>query len=203
MSRISIRGLAMGVAGATALAGLAMSVDAFAAESPLGGPDRAADPQSNAAAAPPLAVQERREVQSRQARSAAATAEAAALAKHRREVAARRARARASRAQTQRLLADPRLAGRVLAERRGWGNEQFRCLNSLWTRESDWRTTARNSSSGAYGIPQALPASKLASAGADWRHNPLTQIRWGLGYIDSRYGTPCSAWRTFQTRGWY
>lgn len=86
----------------------------------------------------------------------------------------------------------------------GWdATTQFSCLVNLWTRESSWRYTATNSSSGAYGIPQALPGSKMASAGADWRTNAVTQIDWGLGYITSRYGTPCSAWQHSQDTGWY
>jgi hypothetical protein len=76
----------------------------------------------------------------------------------------------------------------------GWGDDQFGCLVSLWTQESGWRANALNSSSGAYGIPQALPASKLAAAGADWRTNARTQVNWGLAYIKSSYGTPCGAW---------
>ncbi|WIB27482.1 lytic transglycosylase domain-containing protein [Curtobacterium sp. MCSS17_015] len=76
----------------------------------------------------------------------------------------------------------------------GWGDDQFGCLVSLWTQESGWRANALNSSSGAYGIPQALPASKLAAAGADWRTNAETQIDWGLAYIQDRYGSPCGAW---------
>ncbi|WIB36887.1 MULTISPECIES: hypothetical protein [unclassified Curtobacterium] len=76
----------------------------------------------------------------------------------------------------------------------GWGDDQFGCLVSLWTQESGWRANALNASSGAYGIPQALPASKLAAAGADWRTNAATQIDWGLAYIADRYGSPCGAW---------
>ncbi|MFZ6990824.1 coiled-coil domain-containing protein [Curtobacterium sp. RRHDQ66] len=76
----------------------------------------------------------------------------------------------------------------------GWGDDQYGCLVSLWTQESGWRANALNSSSGAYGIPQALPASKLGAAGADWRTNQNTQINWGLAYIKSSYGTPCGAW---------
>ncbi len=80
---------------------------------------------------------------------------------------------------------------------------QFACLNALWTRESNWRWWARNRRSGAYGIPQAYPAWKMARAGADWRTNPATQIRWGLGYIHGRYGTACAAWRHERIHGWY
>lgn len=90
-----------------------------------------------------------------------------------------------------------------LAAARGWGDDQFACLYQLWKRESGWRVNAENKSSGAYGIPQALPGSKMASAGADWRTNPATQITWGLNYIANRYGTPCGAWGSFQAKGWY
>jgi hypothetical protein len=86
---------------------------------------------------------------------------------------------------------------------RGWGEDQYSCLVSLWKKESGWRVNAQNRSSGAYGIPQALPGSKMASAGADWATNPATQIAWGLGYITSRYSTPCGAWASSQSRGWY
>lgn len=98
---------------------------------------------------------------------------------------------------------DPRAIGRQLAAARGWGADQFQCLDSLWTRESNWSVTADNPTSSAYGIPQALPGSKMASAGADWATNPATQITWGLGYIADRYGTPCGAWGHSQSVGWY
>ncbi|WP_439694258.1 coiled-coil domain-containing protein [Curtobacterium sp. SP.BCo] len=76
----------------------------------------------------------------------------------------------------------------------GWGSDQFSCLVSLWTQESGWRANALNASSGAYGIPQSLPADKMAVAGADWRTNAATQINWGLAYIHDAYGSPCGAW---------
>ena len=86
---------------------------------------------------------------------------------------------------------------------RGWGDDQFACLVALWNKESGWRVNAYNASSGAYGIPQSLPGSKMASAGADWETNPATQITWGLGYIGGRYGSPCGAWDHSQRVGWY
>jgi hypothetical protein len=86
---------------------------------------------------------------------------------------------------------------------RGWSDEQFSCLVALWNKESGWRVNAYNRSSGAYGIPQALPGSKMGSAGADWETNAATQISWGLGYIGARYGTPCGAWAHSQSTGWY
>lgn len=82
------------------------------------------------------------------------------------------------------------------------GGEQFNCLYTLWAKESGWRWNAGNSS-GAYGIPQALPGSKMASAGEDWETNYETQIRWGLGYIEGRYGTPCDALNHSENVGWY
>lgn len=74
---------------------------------------------------------------------------------------------------------------------------------SLWNQESGWNYTATNQTSGAYGIPQALPASKMASAGADWRTNPATQIKWGIEYIAQRYGSPANAWAHEQANNWY
>ncbi|WP_202107051.1 lytic transglycosylase domain-containing protein [Agromyces sp. MMS17-SY077] len=85
----------------------------------------------------------------------------------------------------------------------GWGDDQFGCIVELWNHESGWNANAYNASSGAGGIPQALPASKMASAGADWATNPATQIRWGLGYVQGRYGSPCNAWNSFSANGWY
>ncbi|WP_058628333.1 lytic transglycosylase domain-containing protein [Microbacterium testaceum] len=85
----------------------------------------------------------------------------------------------------------------------GWGDDQFSCLVSLWNRESGWRADALNPWSGAYGIPQALPGEKMASAGPDWRTNAATQIAWGLSYISARYGTPCGAWGHSEQTGWY
>lgn len=98
---------------------------------------------------------------------------------------------------------DPRSIARPLVEGYGWGDDQFRCLVALWDRESRWNPYALNSSSGAYGIPQSLPGNKMASAGADWQTNPATQIKWGLGYISGRYGSPCNAWGHSEAVGWY
>lgn len=85
----------------------------------------------------------------------------------------------------------------------GWSDDQYSCLVSLWNKESGWNYRASNSSSGAYGIPQALPGSKMSSAGSDWQTNAATQIAWGFGYISGRYGSPCSAWSHSQSVGWY
>ncbi|RAX45900.1 lytic transglycosylase domain-containing protein [Arthrobacter sp. AQ5-06] len=85
----------------------------------------------------------------------------------------------------------------------GWGQDQFQCLASLWTKESNWLTTATNPYSGAYGIAQALPASKYATAGSDWLTSYRTQINWGLSYIADRYGSPCGAWNHSVANNWY
>ncbi|MBQ0902929.1 lytic transglycosylase domain-containing protein [Micromonospora sp. U21] len=85
----------------------------------------------------------------------------------------------------------------------GFGIAEFPCLEKLWTKESGWNHKASNSSSGAYGIPQALPGSKMGTVADDWRTNPATQIKWGLGYIKGRYDTPCGAWGYFQSNGHY
>ncbi len=85
----------------------------------------------------------------------------------------------------------------------GWGQDQMACLVPLWTQESDWTTTAENPSSLAYGIAQSLPAEKMDSTGADWKNNYQTQIKWGLGYIQERYGSPCGAWQHETAMNWY
>lgn len=94
-------------------------------------------------------------------------------------------------------------ARQLAASQYGWGEDQFQCLVQLWTKESGWNYQATNASSGAYGIVQAWPAEKLASAGADWRTNAATQIKWGLDYIARGYGSPCSAWGHSQSLNWY
>lgn len=98
---------------------------------------------------------------------------------------------------------DPRDIARALLPQFGFSSDQFGCLDSLWMRESGWNPAAHNPSSGAHGIPQALPGSKMATAGADWATNPATQITWGLGYIRDRYGSPCGAWSHSESHGWY
>ena len=91
----------------------------------------------------------------------------------------------------------------IMASSYGWGEDQFSCLNSLWTKESNWRVEASNGGSGATGIPQALPGDKMATVAADWQTSARTQIIWGLGYIKGSYGTPCAAWSHSQSLNWY
>ncbi|MFF0343600.1 hypothetical protein [Kribbella sp. NPDC004875] len=85
----------------------------------------------------------------------------------------------------------------------GWGQGQFSCLEKLWNKESRWKVSAANPTSSAYGIPQALPGKRMAAYGSDWRTNPVTQIKWGLDYIEATYGSPCSAWAHSVAKNWY
>lgn len=125
----------------------------------------------------------------------------------RREAAAAAAEAEAAEAEhppaTTAPVSGNRALGRQLMLAAGFGPEQWPALEALWTRESGWNHLAANPSSGAYGIPQSLPGSKMAAAGADWATNPATQIRWGLGYIRDRYGTPAAALAHSDRVGWY
>ena len=91
-----------------------------------------------------------------------------------------------------------RTVGKAMAKSKyGWGDKQYTCLNTLWTKESRWNYRSRNKVTGAHGIPQAYPATKYESIGSDWRTNPITQMSWGLKYIKVRYQTPCKALSTF------
>ena len=101
-------------------------------------------------------------------------------------------------------VTDPReMARQMMLNKYEWGDDQFACYDSIIMRESRWIVTADNPYSSAYGIPQALPGKRMAAFGADWRTNPATQIRWGLDYVDQRYGTPCQAWSFKRSHGWY
>lgn len=95
-------------------------------------------------------------------------------------------------------------AREYMRARYGWGSDELACLKPMWMKESEWHVDSDDSDGGyTWGIPQARPGTKMASAGADWRTNPETQIRWGLRYIKSTYGTPCAAWDFWQGHGWY
>jgi hypothetical protein len=100
-------------------------------------------------------------------------------------------------------LGAKRFAKEMMATEYGWDEEQYKCLNRLWTKESNWNYQARNPRSGAHGIAQALPASKMEKVGTDWRTNPITQIQWGLLYVSERYDTPCAAWKKFRRSNFY
>jgi hypothetical protein len=96
-----------------------------------------------------------------------------------------------------------KVAKSILLNEYGFSEKEYKCLNSLWTKESHWNYKARNKSSGAHGIPQALPASKMNVISTDWRTNPVTQIRWGLRYISIRYETPCKALAKHKRSNYY
>jgi hypothetical protein len=144
------------------------------------------------------------------AKSAAAQAAKAAAAKA--AAAARQAAAKKAAAQPTQTVAtqqaaepsgSPQQVARQMLGRFSWSSSQFSCLEPLWERESGWDVTAENPSSGAYGIPQALSGSLMASAGPGWQTDAATQIRWGLTYIQGRYGSPCGAWAHEEADGWY
>jgi len=94
-------------------------------------------------------------------------------------------------------------ARQIMASEYNWGSYQFECLNRLWTKESHWNYQAHNYRSGAHGIAQALPANRMEIISSDWRKNPVTQIRWGLRYIEIRYDNPCKAWAKFKRSRYY
>jgi hypothetical protein len=101
-------------------------------------------------------------------------------------------------------VTDPKeMARQILKNKYGYGSSQFSCFNNIIMRESMWKVNATNPSSGAYGIPQALPGSKMATVASDWRTNPATQIIWGIEYMKDRYGSPCGAWGFKSSHGWY
>ncbi len=96
-----------------------------------------------------------------------------------------------------------KVARSILMDEYGFSEKEYKCLNQLWTKESNWNYKSRNKKSGAHGIPQALPASKMNVVSTDWRTNPVTQIRWGLRYISIRYETPCKALSKHKRSNWY
>jgi hypothetical protein len=130
-------------------------------------------------------------------------AEIAAAAKKAAEERAARARALANRGYEPGITDPKEIARQILNNKFGYGSNQFDCFDNIIMRESKWDINATNPSSGAYGIPQALPGSKMASEGSDWRTNPATQIIWGIKYMKDRYGSPCGAWGFKSSHGWY
>ena len=213
----------MAVAGATTVATIAVA-SGVAAAAPDGPAGQAAPPRPAAGATALDATGATRQVARekvslatlRQDRLVAEARRAAARREARRRAAAKRAAelAAARQAQRQQQAASaasapatpsgsPQQIAAAMLGSFGWGSGQFGCLQSLWNAESGWNPSASNPISGAYGIPQALPGSKMASAGPDWQTNPATQIKWGLGYIQSVYGSPCAAWSHEQSAGWY
>jgi len=191
---------------------LAQSPTLFAAPAPGFAADQVERSEQAAAAqrlADALASRQRKQVDRDKRDGRALQGAAKAAAKTLADVAADVVRAEAARKEEiaeqalRNVIRDPKAYARTLVEARGWSSSQFTCLDLLWKRESGWNYKADNPTSSAYGIPQALPGSKMASAGSDWRTNPATQIKWGLNYIAGRYGTPCAAWAHSERVGWY
>lgn len=137
------------------------------------------------------------------AQEAKIKAELAAAAKKAAEEKAARERALRNRGYEPGVTDPKEIARQILKNKFGYSSSQFDCFNNIIMRESKWDINATNPSSGAYGIPQALPGSKMASEGSDWRTNPATQIIWGIKYMKGRYGSPCSAWSFKSANGWY
>ena len=226
VNRISVRGVAVASATAVAAAGAVVGVASanvqpaqqvtdvaagatLLAEIPSGAQAQTAVDnltlQANAQqAAADLTAQKAAAEATRFKVAAAAKAKAAADLAAKQAAKARAAPQAASRAARRAAITKNNSPGSALAMALAMvGATQFQCLSNIVTRESGWNLTATNASSGAYGYFQALPGSKMASAGADWRTNPATQIKWGVSYMDSRYGSPCGAWSFWQAHSWY
>ncbi|MER2135269.1 MAG: hypothetical protein ABS910_11390 [Arthrobacter sp.] len=172
-------------------------------------PGAQASDAGQAAAAAAAAETEAQAAAAREAEAAAAAAEQAAAERAAAEKAAaeQAAAEEAARVAAASVPVDDPAGAKAYAASvlgsHGWEASQMTCLDTLWNKESEWLTSATNASSGAYGIPQALPGTKLATAGGDWQTNYRTQINWGLSYIESRYGSPCSALNFHYANNWY
>ncbi|WP_042412461.1 transglycosylase SLT domain-containing protein [Streptacidiphilus anmyonensis] len=219
MNRISVRGMAVASATAVTAVGAVVGVasgetkpaqvsdvagSTLLAEVPMGGSaqvvadnlTRQSDAQQSAA----LVTAQKAAAQAARTKAADAARAKAAAEQHAKEQAASRA---AAAEQRQQLVSYSPGSVQALAASIIGNATEFSCFSQIVTRESGWNYQATNPGSGAYGLVQALPGSKMASAGADWRTNPATQIRWGLNYMNSRYGSPCGAWSFWQAHSWY
>jgi hypothetical protein len=232
VSRISVRGFAVASATAVTTVGAVVGVAAGGEQSSTDPVEAtAADttlladiPAGQQAVVQTASLTQQADVQSsaadaeaKKSAEEAARKQAAQEAKAKKAAADRAAAAKAAKAREAKLAEEvkkaaagdfPIQASYTIAEVQSMARQmvagaQFQCFSNIVSHESGWNYTAVNASSGAYGLLQALPGSKMTSAGADWRTNPATQIKWGLNYIDDRYGSPCSAWSTAQSQGWY
>lgn len=136
-------------------------------------------------------------------KAAAAKAATVAAAKAQQAQARTQTKIQSQAAAQHQATGSPRQIAKGMLGQFNWSGSQFSCLDPLWAHESGWSVTAANAGSGAYGIPQALPGSKMGSVGPDWQANAATQIRWGLNYIQGTYGSPCAAWSHEESDGWY
>ncbi len=219
VSRISVRGIA--VASATAVTTVGAVVGVASGSEPTAA---AAQPVADAASLDNIAGTQQANVQVASLTEQVQTQQAAAdaLAKKAAQEAARKkaaaeaakkkaeAEAKAKEAAAKKLAAEAASSGnytvaavQAMAQSIVGNSTQFQCFSWIVSRESGWNYRATNASSGAYGLVQALPGSKMASAGADWQTNPATQIKWGLSYMNSRYGSPCGAQQFWEANGWY
>ena len=143
------------------------------------------------------------EVRLVQTRAAIAQRQAATKAAATKAAATKAAATKAAAAQSRAASGSPQQVAEAMLGSFAWSSSQFSCLDPLWAHESGWNVSAYNADSGAFGIPQALPGSRMASAGLDWQTDAATQIRWGLEYIKGTYGSPCGAWAHEEATGWY
>ena len=200
MSRTSIRNLSLLAAAVTGAAGV-LGIDiASGLRTPAQGASPVTSIASTTTALPMHGTVKARPIEN--ARLGQQRAEAAHREAKQRVAERRAAAARVSRSERATSPSGARTLGRQLAAGHGWSATQFTCLDTLWTNESGWRMHAQNPS-GAYGIPQALPGSRMSTAGSNWRNSAATQIRWGLAYIDARYGSPCGAYQHWRAHRWY
>ncbi|MFF7214723.1 transglycosylase SLT domain-containing protein [Streptomyces sp. NPDC008238] len=217
MSRISVRGIAVASATAVTSVGAVVGVasSSQASVQPVAASDStvladipAAQRVQQASLTQQVQAQsDAADVGTRQAAEQAARKQAAKDATARRAAAAKAEADRKAKAAARAALVVK--ASYTVAEVQAMAQaiigdaSQYQCFSNIVGHESGWDYTATNSSSGAYGLVQALPGSKMASAGADWRTNPGTQVKWGLKYMNSRYGSPCGAWSFWQNNSWY
>ncbi len=193
----SFRGVALFSGVAVVATGLAVSTGVLAGPTPLDGSAAALSASS------PAQGMTQSELAEREERSSRSTGDRRPAA-DRTKVRALSTASGAAVTKTEDLsTADPKALARALMPQYGISSSEFGCLDNIWSQESGWNVHADNPSSSAYGIPQALPGSKMSSAGPNWANSAETQIRWGLGYIKGRYGSACSAWSFKQGAGWY
>jgi hypothetical protein len=174
------------------------------------GTSRDTDREALAAAATQISASTERRVAAREKQAHAIAVQQAAMKKkaeavRKKKIAAEKKRkARIAKLGYEPGTTSPKsIAKQILKNKYGYGSDQFSCFDNIIMRESMWDINATNASSGAYGIPQALPGSKMATIASDWRTNPATQITWGIEYMKDRYGSPCGAWGFKSSHGWY
>lgn len=174
------------------------------------GTSRDTDREALAAAATQISASTERRVAAREKQAHAIAVQQAAMKKkaeavRKKKIAAEKKRkARIAKLGYEPGTTSPKsIAKQILKNKYGYGSDQFSCFDNIIMRESMWDLNATNASSGAYGIPQALPGSKMATIASDWRTNPATQITWGIEYMKDRYGSPCGAWGFKSSHGWY